>query len=706
MSSLGSDAHAAPHGRREIFEFDAARNPAPRSSIHDRAILAAEDALAGMLILPGTGAKPRFIGNPPDWFANPVGDREYTWTLNRLEHWAVLLRAWRLNGERRYSDRVVFELRDWLRRCTCPRIDPSQVGQMFHDGSRIGSVRTMGRVLRRWPTVYRATQNLRKLASRSHSTALKPAPPPLGSTPCNTMPWRTLEAGVRMVHIWPMLLQYLPEIAPGDRELADQLRHSARDHGNVLATLSPLLWPNADHNHYLMECLGLLSVAVHFPDLPESAGWKIQAMAELERCASAQFTADGGHLEGCPHYHNVCVYLLARAFHVADSAGLVFSDSTRTTLCKSLAHCVQTLRPDGTGVPAGDSDADQLAVQATLFGYLATDDIAPLQAVTRLTGPEALMQALLEHPGLVGNPGDLIERSMAKPSTPPPLISWQHELKQATLRTDWTRDAISIFFACRTPIHNGHAHADPASFDLTALGQPILVDPGRLTYVDNADRRAIKSAAWHNTITIDRREPFEYLSTMHFAPQQHGTITGVIQQPNLLAAEACHHNFKPAIHRRLIAIIDQSVVLVLDRFDNLRRQSTAQIHYHLNSSAVKWTADRRTASAIISDVEVDLFTTAGLLGSDSPGKVSPSLGLAIDSVRLQFEDSPGRSHRVHATLIVPRRVGERQMIVEEFQSLRDEDTVRCSFVLNGREMVIDWTAASESKLRPMVVMSP
>ena len=51
----------------------------------------ADRALAGMLVLPGTGAQPYFVGNPPDWFANPVDDNEYLWILHRTGHWRSLL---------------------------------------------------------------------------------------------------------------------------------------------------------------------------------------------------------------------------------------------------------------------------------------------------------------------------------------------------------------------------------------------------------------------------------------------------------------------------------------------------------------------------------------------------------------------------------------------------------------------------------------
>src|SRR5438046_1748396 len=42
----------------------------------------ADESLAGRLILPGTLGERYFVGNPPDWYANPVNDNEFLWLLN------------------------------------------------------------------------------------------------------------------------------------------------------------------------------------------------------------------------------------------------------------------------------------------------------------------------------------------------------------------------------------------------------------------------------------------------------------------------------------------------------------------------------------------------------------------------------------------------------------------------------------------------
>jgi hypothetical protein len=83
----------------------------------------ADRAMDGMLVLPGTGARPYFVGNPPDWYANPVDDNEYLWILNRHGHWRSLLAACSLTGDPQYGAKVVQEVRDWIARVPRPPID-------------------------------------------------------------------------------------------------------------------------------------------------------------------------------------------------------------------------------------------------------------------------------------------------------------------------------------------------------------------------------------------------------------------------------------------------------------------------------------------------------------------------------------------------------------------------------------------------------
>lgn len=48
----------------------------------------------GFHVLPGTMNQPHFVGNPPQWYENPVGDEEYVWVLNRVGYWKDFIIAY------------------------------------------------------------------------------------------------------------------------------------------------------------------------------------------------------------------------------------------------------------------------------------------------------------------------------------------------------------------------------------------------------------------------------------------------------------------------------------------------------------------------------------------------------------------------------------------------------------------------------------
>ncbi len=258
----------------------------------------ADMALKGMLVLPGTVGKPYFVGNPPCWPDNPVNDNEYVWGLNRMAHWVPLLRAYSLTGEEIYAQKVVDELRDWIE--SCPRISQASPHE-FH----------------------------------------------------GVHPWRSLEVGIRMFSSWPLVIPHLLGSEFLGPEVLADYASSVFEHGEVLYRICPQLWPKADHNHYLMENLGLLTLSCLFPEFSTAETWKAHAMHELERCAAAQITEEGGQIEGCPHYHSGCIGWLALALSTAKSNGEEFSPEFISKIKNGIDYSMYALRPSGTGVPWG-----------------------------------------------------------------------------------------------------------------------------------------------------------------------------------------------------------------------------------------------------------------------------------------------------------------------------------------------------------------
>lgn len=163
----------------------------------------ADRALAGMLVLPGTGARPYYVGDPPDWYANPVNDNEYLWILNRHGHWRNLLAAYSLTGDACYGAKVVQEVRDWIARVPRPPIDTNP------DTAR---------------PIFRGID-----------------------------PWRLLETGIRMFESWPLILDHLIDGNLMTPELLAEYVVSLYQHGEELAEVSPVLFPDANHNMHTIQ---------------------------------------------------------------------------------------------------------------------------------------------------------------------------------------------------------------------------------------------------------------------------------------------------------------------------------------------------------------------------------------------------------------------------------------------------------------------
>lgn len=64
----------------------------------------ADNSLEGRMILPGCSSL-HFIGDPVKWHENIFDYDEYTYQLNRMDHWRFLAEAYSYTGDRRYAEK-------------------------------------------------------------------------------------------------------------------------------------------------------------------------------------------------------------------------------------------------------------------------------------------------------------------------------------------------------------------------------------------------------------------------------------------------------------------------------------------------------------------------------------------------------------------------------------------------------------------------
>ncbi|RFZ79576.1 hypothetical protein DS742_07320 [Lacrimispora amygdalina] len=646
-------------------------------------LMFADKAMEGNLLLVGTNNAFCFVGNPPAWFAYPEGvsDVEFLYVLNRMESWVMLLQAYLLTEDEKYALKVKQELLDWIEQNPRPALTTNN----FSGGEGVAA------------------------------------------------PWRSLEAGIRMFKTWPSVLQYLAGTGLLTADIVEPYTISVYEHLEVLYEISPQYYPNADHNHYIMESLGLYAASVNLPELKDSQTVKEFAKLQLERCASIQITDAGGHLEGCPHYHNETMYYFYFAEMTAKRDGDQMSADYQALLDKAVSYTFHTLRPNGRNVPWGDSDAsDSFPVRMGVYAYEAYNDPTCLEGIKSLTGETAVKKLALEYiwdmtdlTGFMDYLGKPAEAAISLPTSSFQKDEGTRDLKQICFRTDWTTQAYSVFFACRVPIYDTHQHIDPMGFDFMALGKPLIVDPGRFTYNGNEQevtpvngekisgnfRKIFKQASSHNTLTVDNKDPFTYKDSWTYSYPSEEAYIGWINDlcdGQVLAADAEQHNFLPVIHKRLIAFVDNLYLLIVDKVEHLETDSKVQIYYNRDTERenLKITNGEITDSS--DDVRVAFGATGNLESELTDGYVSDAMDVLRESVIVKYQDTETSENRYFGTVIVPYQATEAAPVISDvevqsngtvtYQKAGEDvegEEIRISFSVNNESYQFSWITGKE-----------
>ncbi|MEG1278665.1 MAG: heparinase II/III family protein [Cellulosilyticaceae bacterium] len=561
----------------------------------------AEESYKGMVKLPGTGGVREFVGNPPCWLERRHDDNEFLWQLNRMTYWQEMLEAYSLTKDEKYAKKVISEMLDW--------IEVIQIPDEMYD----------------YPLSY--------------------------FSECN--PLRALELGIRNYKIWPLVLEHLGKTDLFTEEVLEKYLGTVYKQIRMLRKVSPQLWPKADHNHFLMECLGILTTALYFPEFKEADEWRAFAIDGIERCCKAQLTEDGGQIEGCPSYHNGCMFWFGLAVVMAERFDFKFSEEYMELFRKNLDYSIYALRPTGKCVPVGDSHANNLAIMGGVYGYFALGDMTWLGLATNLIDTEEVLYEATKHvwraldvqkfyEDLNTLKGKTYECDMK-------TTFWNRTLSQAIIRSDWDREALSFLMTCKSPIQNLHAHIDLMSFDFTALGKNMVCDPGIFCYRNDADRKEFKSSAYHSTLMIDDRDHFEYIESFGYGPQKFGEIYNVEERAFYSLASAYHTNYEPIIHHRHMALVDDSFVVVVDKVDHLEENEVKR-YFHLDFTNVEVEENKVVAKSDIANLALYSYPSEQV--ELLPGRLSDVNDIARPATRVLFKGKHSEEKH-YITLLIP-----------------------------------------------------
>ena len=237
--------------------------------------------------------------------------------------------------------------------------------------------------------------------------------------------------------------------------------------------------PTMGNNWIVIGSDGMLGTAARLPELRDRDRFIEYAWDKMEKEARRQVLPDGVQFELTQGYHMCVLRLLLNSRLVSRAAGIAVPDIIDEVTARMLDYTMQVCTPDGRAVAFNDSDA------AAGQGY---------RRVLRRMGRERGRDDWL----YVGTDG--------REGAPPEVLSQAFEHGGVyVMRTGWDRDATFLAFD-GGPWGRSHQHDDRLSFQLSALGRPFLIDPGRYLYDSNnpySRQNYLNTTRAHSTISVE-----------------------------------------------------------------------------------------------------------------------------------------------------------------------------------------------------------
>lgn len=323
--------------------------------------------------------------------------------------------------------------------------------------------------------------------------------------------WRTIDTGIRLMN-WAPVVEALMQ--------AEML--TAADQAKIQDAVTQQMAYLRAHftDHYLLSNWGVLIVTgplvygvLHPGSLTaEDMQW---AMQELETMCDLQITDDGVHWEQSALYFlEVWRDLLAVQIAFDRYRRPVPELVTRKLLAMD-DFAAQYVLPNHQLLQVGDSDAVQIdsLIQTANMCLHRTTPLTPHMAPML----DYLLVSIghLSHFHLTDFNYYPIHKVVDSPAS-----------GNYFGRSSWESDA-DYWHVINGNIGSGHGHANLGHFDLVLGGQSVVVDPGRYTYVDSPERRALKDAAAHNTVLLNGENydpPTDSWSFQSLAEPQAGMV--------------------------------------------------------------------------------------------------------------------------------------------------------------------------------------
>jgi hypothetical protein len=601
----------------------------------------AYDATQGRRHLPQSHLVHQDLPEDIDWKADPHGDPEWTYCLNRHEFLTELGRAYWYTGDEKYTQAWKRILGDWIEKNPMPDLE--------------WMLNVDGEVSR----PYFMKQGT----------------------------WRPLTLGIRMYTSFvPCFYHFLdsPEFTPDFliTLLTSMVEHAR--HTRLYYTRHKSYF-NVSPNWGLMESNGLAHMGILFPEFKEALDWKAEAMSRFEEQIRMQLCEEGMQVERASGYHLVCTFCFVQILDLALRNNVRVSDTYRKNAEKMIDFVVSIMKPHGVYPMLKDADESDVLGERASYGLW--EDINNLNM---LEDHNDLRWVLKAGARLFNRPDMLWIATHGEKGEKPTLGSVaMPDSGFCTMRTGWEHEDLYCVFTCgELGVMDQscvHGNADALSVDISGHGETLLIDPGRYLY-EGPWRVWFKSTSAHNSITVDGQDSSELADEWMFKTKAKSTLHAWSSTDRFDYVDGSHDGFErladPVTHRRRIVFVKPHFWLVVDEL-SAKAQHQFDQYWHLGPEAKVTQASDLSVTAsyangagiLVKPLLAEDLSLERYEGSTEPmqGWVSYDYAVKVPAPTLQYSKNTDQGVTL-ATLLVPFKGGTRNVSAKAVSTIQYEIT--------------------------------
>ncbi|MFC2087718.1 alginate lyase family protein, partial [Bacteroidota bacterium] len=373
-------------------------------------------------IIPSSmGAPETYLGEDINWEYNPVDPSEEHFTvewiwcnLNRMGFWDTMGRAYWHTLDEKYAEEWVNQMTDWI----------------------------------------------------------EDNPVPLDEPHYATLCWRSIESGIRMSGSWMNAYYYFLHSPSFTTQAHVTFVKGIIGHGWRLKKIT-MDRPERTGNWVIMECNGLGTIGILFPELLEADEFRKVAFNKMNIELDRQVYPDGAQIELTTSYHQVSRRNFMELAELARMNDVSLPEGYLAKLKRMYEFNLKLMDPSGYLPPFNDA-RPVYVIESLHEAYLVWND------------KEFLYGASLGKKG-------------RKPGYDSYFFNYAGYY---VMRSGWNYSDNCLYFDAG-PVGFGHLHEDMLNLYLYSHGKVLLIEPGNYTYDKSKWRKYVLSTAAHNTITVD-----------------------------------------------------------------------------------------------------------------------------------------------------------------------------------------------------------